>query len=704
MAGDSVAIGIEFNVSAEQAMAQNEAIAAQIEAINAKIAGSATTGVKQAADATASGTSVMKDAFAALSPQLSSIVEGFAGGLAGGGLVAAAMAAKQMIDQAAAAAKAAIIDFSQMGLEIERISAVTGMTNEQTQRMTYMAKQLGMGAGEVAQTFRFFQRALGDAQLGAGTAGKSFENLGLDIKALKDKGEEGYQIFFKTVEALHNIPDAAERASRAQDIFGRSFMAVSMLLKAGPDEIRKYYEQARVDSDEEIAKSNALRHALVNQQDAWKQLKDELIVGFVPAGGAVIGTITKITDFALLSKEAFDTYGLSIERVIEDFIKFNILKPTIGQGGGGGSSGAGGGEGAAPAAGVSPNPLMEGPDLASIDAANRAAMAKAAEDRQKQADQLYKALLEKQAAFNAATLTLERSAADAYITSDMDAFDKREYIAEMKAQRDAQAAQAEATDATDLARRFIAIEFERQNTITQIHQDGAEARIKIAENEANKTKAAEDRAHEKSLRDHEKKEREAEAYGRQEYQHARETADMVLQTTVQYWQARREADAQGQAMAYSASEAAGLIILKLALKEIGQVFEAKAVASFVAYAASGFTLFPELLAGIGYTAGAAACGLAGGAINPAAVATTPTAVGPGDVIRETPSRGGSGSGSGGGGVPSISNSTVNIYFQPSVTFNGVMDTDEAEAAARRAISDMAYVAGVGLGGNPLGGR
>jgi len=97
----------------------------------------------------------------------------------------------------------------------------------------------GVGAEELTVALDRFHRVIGDAATGSLSARSAFDDLGLSARHLAAQGLD--RSFEDVAEALQRIPNRAERARLAFEIFGRQSARLDALLSGG----RRGIEQAR---------------------------------------------------------------------------------------------------------------------------------------------------------------------------------------------------------------------------------------------------------------------------------------------------------------------------------------------------------------------------------------------------------------------------------------------------------------------------
>ncbi len=124
----------------------------------------------------------------------------------------------------AAAVSAALVKLAIDGLaagdEQAKLARAMGLTNEQLAIMERAADLSGISIGQLETSTRQLNRALVDAEDGSGRAAEAFKALNINASDLRDLDIDEQMIALG--DAFEGITDRAQRASLAQDLFGRS--------------------------------------------------------------------------------------------------------------------------------------------------------------------------------------------------------------------------------------------------------------------------------------------------------------------------------------------------------------------------------------------------------------------------------------------------------------------------------------------------
>lgn len=214
-----------------------------------------------------------------------------AGGLAAAGGAIAGFAVK------------AIGDFQNLALAAGEMGAKLGLPAEDASRLMEVAGDLGIEVGTL-------ESAIGRMNLTASKAPEKFAAIGAEIARNKDGTINVTETFKNAAEAIQRIPDAADRAKAAQEVFGKGWQGVAELIEGGAEGITEAMgavEDAKVIDEEEIAKARRFRDTmdeLKGKFESFSLVAGEALVsltGWLEKGGDIWGDVRN--NFAALEED-----------------------------------------------------------------------------------------------------------------------------------------------------------------------------------------------------------------------------------------------------------------------------------------------------------------------------------------------------------------------------------------------------------------
>lgn len=202
---------------------------------------------------------------------------------------------------------AAIVKFTQFTAQAidaaDKIGETASQLNLSTdafQELGFAARQSGVEAQDFYMAFQTMNRIVGDAVRGNEQAKKKFHELGLQVEYLKTLNTD--QMFEEIAGALSNVTSDSERATRAQELFGKAGNKVADMAKGGIENIKGLRQEARdlgiVLDAETIKKSEELK----DQFDALKEAAGATFRNAILE--MTLPTLEKLTNWLVTSRRA----------------------------------------------------------------------------------------------------------------------------------------------------------------------------------------------------------------------------------------------------------------------------------------------------------------------------------------------------------------------------------------------------------------
>lgn len=170
----------------------------------------------------------------------------------------------------------------------------SGMETSTYQEWAYVLKQVGIEEDKLVDFTKKLAERQNELRDGSEEAAKAFEAVGISAEEALGSNQE--QLFRKTVSALQNVENSAERTSLAFRIFSDDATDLMNILYLNNKEtqslINNYYALGGAPSDNLINKSKILESSTMNLDYAWQGLKNTLAEWVIPAVIAVVQWIT----------------------------------------------------------------------------------------------------------------------------------------------------------------------------------------------------------------------------------------------------------------------------------------------------------------------------------------------------------------------------------------------------------------------------
>ena len=164
----------------------------------------------------------------------------------------------------------AVSAFQETALAAGELRDKLGLTAEEASRFVEVAGDMGINVADLESTIGRMNREA------ANSPGR-FDAIGAAIVRNKDGTINTKNTFLSVVDALNQMPDAAQRAKAGQEIFGRSWMNIAEMVGEGAEGMQKALDSVetnKVIDDAEIQEARRYRDAM----DALKGVAEDLTI------------------------------------------------------------------------------------------------------------------------------------------------------------------------------------------------------------------------------------------------------------------------------------------------------------------------------------------------------------------------------------------------------------------------------------------
>jgi len=155
------------------------------------------------------------------------------------------------------------------GVEIHHNAQELGVTNEEYQRLSKMAKAVGADESALGMAFKTVSGTITDAARGSAEAADKLGRVGLAVEDLK--GKKPAEQFEMVAKAIGAIQDPTERSATAVELFGRSGMRLAELAE-NFDSLKAKVSDATIMTDEAIEASVTFEKTMASLGSTIKNL------------------------------------------------------------------------------------------------------------------------------------------------------------------------------------------------------------------------------------------------------------------------------------------------------------------------------------------------------------------------------------------------------------------------------------------------
>ena len=183
------------------------------------------------------------------------------------------------------------IKSSETADDLKTMSAQTGISTQQLQKLQYASKFVDVEVETMAKGMAKVTKATGTAT----AKGEDFitvaDGLSVSTKDSNGKLKDSEQIFYDTIDALGSMKDETAREVAAQNLFGKSYQDLMPLIEAGSGALEKYGDEAKKAG---VIMSDQTVDSLANFNDTWERLKATISAAGTEIGAALVPVLEKL--------------------------------------------------------------------------------------------------------------------------------------------------------------------------------------------------------------------------------------------------------------------------------------------------------------------------------------------------------------------------------------------------------------------------
>jgi TP901 family phage tail tape measure protein len=218
----------------------------------------------------------------------------------------------------------ALMHFAAVGDQLDKMSQRTGVSATALAELGFAAEQSGTNIEAVEKVLTRLNKTIGEARVGSKVAAEAMELVGVSAADLATKDTE--QIFTQIAAALEAMPNAADRASIAMRIFGKSGTQILPMLES----MEALREEARnlgiAPSDEAVKNAAIITDAINRLKRVVGAAMFEIGAAIAPLATDFANTMTVVVrQFAIFVREN----GRLIVNIAKTAAKFAMLTAAV---------------------------------------------------------------------------------------------------------------------------------------------------------------------------------------------------------------------------------------------------------------------------------------------------------------------------------------------------------------------------------------
>lgn len=216
------------------------------------------------------------------------------------------------------------------GDTIDKTSQKMGISAKTYQEYDYVMNLAGTSMADMGVGLKTLTNQVGNATAGSKESQEMFKKLGISMQDLSKMSRE--DIFKATIAGLQGMEDSTERATLANDLFGKSGQNLTPLFnqssEATQELIQNLHDMGGVMSDDAVKSSADFKDSLTTFQVALRGLSNGAMTEFLPAMTGVMEGLTKVFsgDKSGLGqvKEGIQTFMDKLTDILPEMLDFGV--------------------------------------------------------------------------------------------------------------------------------------------------------------------------------------------------------------------------------------------------------------------------------------------------------------------------------------------------------------------------------------------
>ena len=185
------------------------------------------------------------------------------------------------------------IDAANTADDLKTLSAQTGMTTTEIQRLQYASEFVDVSFDTMSASITKLGTNMDKARDGSKDLNEAFRKLHIRIKDGNGQLRDQTEVFYEVIDKLKNIKNETERDVLANELFGKSFKELKPLVEAGTDKLRELGDEAertgKIMSEEDV-------EAGANMADSMARLNATITAVKNSLGKALMPVLESLSD------------------------------------------------------------------------------------------------------------------------------------------------------------------------------------------------------------------------------------------------------------------------------------------------------------------------------------------------------------------------------------------------------------------------
>ena len=200
------------------------------------------------------------------------------------------------------------VDFAHTCDELLTLSAQTGMTTTEIQRLQYASELIDVEFNTMSSSVEKVKTNMGKARDGSKDLNEAFRKLHIRIKDGNGQLRDATDVFYDIIDALGKSRNETERDILAKELLGKSYTELKPLIEAGTDALKKYGDEAertgKVMSEDQVVMGGKLSDTLYRLETTLTAIGTQLAEVLAPVIEGIASFLGEIDIKTLLVSSA----------------------------------------------------------------------------------------------------------------------------------------------------------------------------------------------------------------------------------------------------------------------------------------------------------------------------------------------------------------------------------------------------------------
>lgn len=170
--------------------------------------------------------------------------------------------------------------------DLKTLSAQTGITTTEIQRLQYAAEFVDVSFDTMASSITKLETNMNKARNGSKDMEEAFRKLHVRVTDNNGQLKDANEVFYEIIDKLGTVKNETERDVLAMELFGKSAKELNPLIEQGSKALKSYGDEAertgKIMSEEDVEAGAELADTFAKVNSVFTSIKNNLAKAFMP--------------------------------------------------------------------------------------------------------------------------------------------------------------------------------------------------------------------------------------------------------------------------------------------------------------------------------------------------------------------------------------------------------------------------------------